>query len=93
MDHARFPRLLRAIYDAVDALQEMFLGVSRLQRDGNFSEEYNGPGAPVWSSVRHKPRPKNGQYQVSLAALRRIMKTIPAAERLERKAAGTHEVV
>jgi hypothetical protein len=156
MDHARFPQLLRAIYDAVDALEEMFPGrhftpdghlvgslgealasyhygirlsdasaqchdgvcgtrnvqvkatqgdrialssepehllVLRLQRDGNFSEEYNGPGAPVWSSVRHKPRPKNGQYQVSLAALRRIMKTIPAAERLERKAAGTHEAV
>src|SRR5712664_715243 len=148
MDKARFPQLLRAIYDSVDALEAMFPGrhftpdghlvgslgealasyhygielsgasaqrhdgscgeknvqvkatqgdrislssepeyllVLRLQRDGNFVEEFNGPGGAVWSLVKHKLRPKNGQYQVSLAALRRIMKTVKADDRLERK--------
>lgn len=149
MDKARFPQLLRSIYDAVDALEAMFPGrhftpdghlvgslgealasyyygielsgasaqchdgtcgersvqvkatqgnrialssepehllVLRLQRDGGFVEEYNGPGVLVWSLVNHKPRPKNGQYQVSLATLRRVMKTVKASDRLEPRA-------
>ena len=52
--------------------QPDFLLVLKLKRDGSFTEEYNGPGEPVWSLVSHKPRPKNGQYQVSLSALRRV---------------------
>ena len=60
--------------------------VLRLHRDGTFTEEYNGPGHRVWSLVSHKPRPKNGQYQVSLASLRRIMEHVPQQERLQRQA-------
>src|SRR5262245_63415335 len=33
-----------------------------LLRDGSIEERYNGPGGPVWKTVAHKPRPKNGQY-------------------------------
>ncbi|NMF90989.1 DUF6998 domain-containing protein [Aromatoleum petrolei] len=61
--------------------------VLRLARDGTFTEEYNGPGALVWSLVSHKPRPKNGQYQVSLSALRRIMPTVAEDDRLPRTVA------
>lgn len=58
--------------------------VFRLERDGAFTEEYNGPGPLVWSLVSHKPRPKNGQYQVSLSSLRRIMRTVAQDDRLPR---------
>lgn len=58
--------------------------VLRLSRDGSFSEVYNGPGAPVWLLVSHKPRPKNGQYQVSLSALHRLMPDVPQHARLTR---------
>ncbi len=61
--------------------------VLRLHRDGTFVEEYNGPGSPVWMLVSHKPLPKNGQYQVSLASLRRLMKTVSIESRLRRKVA------
>lgn len=61
--------------------------VLRLNRDGSFVEEYNGPGALVWSLVAHKPRPKNGQYQLSLAALRQLMKSVGPHERLQRREA------
>lgn len=150
MDTARFPELLRTIYESVDALEAMFPGrhftpdghlvgslgealaafhyglelseasarchdgtcgaisvqvkatqrdriamssrpehllVLRLHRDGTFVEEYNGPGSPVWMLVSHKPLPKNGQYQVSLASLRRLMKTVSIESRLRRKVA------
>lgn len=149
MDLARFPQLLRSIYDAVDQLEAMFPGrhftpdghmvgslgealaahyygvelyvassechdgscdgrmvqvkatqgngvalssepehllVLRLNRDGTFVEQYNGPGNIVWRLVSHKPRPKNGQYPVSLAALRRLMEHVPPAARLRQHA-------
>jgi len=61
--------------------------VLSLNRDGTFKEEYNGPGAPVWQSVAHKPRPKNGQYPVSLASLRQRMHHVPFEQRLKRREA------
>lgn len=65
--------------------QPEHLLVLKLKRDGSFVEEYNGPGARVWGLVAHKPRPKNGQYQVSLATLRRLMASVSEHERLQRK--------
>ena len=59
--------------------------VLSIKRDGSFTEEYNGRGEPVWALVAHKPRPKNGQYQVTLSALRRLMVSMPNAERLARR--------
>lgn len=59
--------------------------VLALERDGTFTEEYNGPGARVWALVEHKPRPKNGQYQVALSALRELMDHVPHADRLPRR--------
>jgi len=66
-----------------------FLLVLRLKRDGSFIEEYNGPGAPVWALVCDKPRPKNGQYQISLGTLRRLMPTVAARDRLPRRSIWT----
>ena len=59
--------------------------VLRLNRDGSFVEEYNGPGALPWKLVAHKPRPKNGQYQLSLVTLRKLMKNVDSHERLQRR--------
>ena len=61
-----------------------FLLVLRIARDGSFEEIYSGPGAPVWTLVSHKPRPKNGQYQVALSKLAKLMPSIPASERILR---------
>ena len=58
--------------------------VFRLNSDGSFVEEYNGPGEQVWSLVSLKPRPKNGQYQVSLSNLRKLMKLVSQNEKLPR---------
>ena len=58
--------------------------VVRLSRDGAFEEIYNGPGTPVWALVAGKPRPSNGQYQVRLTQLRRLMESVPPDERLKR---------
>jgi hypothetical protein len=59
--------------------------VLRPRKDGSFTEEYNGPGSAVWSLVSHKPRPKNGQYKVSLSQLRRLASLQRGAYRLSRR--------
>ena len=59
--------------------------VLSFKRDGTFTEEYNGPGAQVWALVENKPRPKNGQYQLSLNALRALMNRVSPADRLQRR--------
>jgi hypothetical protein len=147
VDKERLPKLLKAIYEAVDELEAMFPGrhftpdghmigslgealaqyhyrielsgasahchdgvcsgrqvqikatqgkrialssepehllVLSLHRDGSFTEQYNGPGAPVWKLVANKPLPKNGQHQISLALLRRLMMQVPEEEKLAR---------
>jgi len=61
-----------------------FLLVLQLAKDGSFKEIYNGPGSRVWALVSSKPRPKNGQYPVSVSQLRELMKGVPDSERLVR---------
>ena len=58
--------------------------VLKLAGDGSFSEIYNGDGARVWDLVRKKSLPPNGQYQVRLSALKKLMDDVPESERLAR---------
>lgn len=58
--------------------------VIRLNKDGSFTEIYNGPGHLIWSLVKHKPLPSNGQYGVSLSKLQKLMEQVPAEARLDR---------
>ncbi len=60
--------------------------VFRLFKDGSFEEVYNGPGAPVWALVGGRSRPSNGQFQVSLTQLRKLMQSVPQEQRLKRVA-------
>jgi hypothetical protein len=58
--------------------------VLRLAPDGNFTEEYNGPGRPAWALGGSKPKPKNGQYQIRLSSLRKLMKSVREGDKLPR---------
>ncbi len=58
--------------------------VFKLHKEGSFDEIYNGPGDRVWALVSGKQIPKNGQYQVSVAKLMRLMLDVPEALRLPR---------
>jgi hypothetical protein len=58
--------------------------VFRLYKDGSFEEVYNGPGAPVWARFEGKAKPSNGQFQVSLTQLKRLMEIVPQEQRLKR---------
>ena len=58
--------------------------VLRLNRQGGFSEVYNGPGGLVWRELEDKPRPSNGQYQVSLSRLQALMAHVCDEQRIAR---------
>lgn len=56
--------------------------VLKLNRDGSFIEIFNGSGSLVWSEVSHKKLPKNGQYQVPLSTLSRLMEQVGPNEKI-----------
>lgn len=58
-----------------------WLLVLKIQKDGTFSEEYNGPGNLAWSHCGKMQ--KNGQRPISLAALRDLQTQTPASARLK----------
>jgi len=61
-----------------------YLLVLRLKRDGEFDEIYNGPGKLVWDLISTKPRPKNGQYQISIVKLQSLMDGVPKSKCINR---------
>ncbi|WP_420706325.1 DUF6998 domain-containing protein [Halomonas sp. KAO] len=56
--------------------------VLKLDRQGNFTEAYNGPGELVWQALADKPLSSNGQYQVSLVRLAKLMRSVAPEARL-----------
>lgn len=54
--------------------------VLHLNREGEATEVFNGPGALVWSNCGAMQ--KNGQRPVSLSRLRKLMAQVPADRRL-----------
>ncbi len=59
-----------------------YLIVLLVDKDGAFDEVYNGPGIKVWDLVKDKPKPANGQYQVTLNKLRELDDEIREEDRV-----------
>ncbi|WP_419510046.1 DUF6998 domain-containing protein [Candidatus Allofournierella excrementavium] len=59
-----------------------WLLVLKIHRDGTFSEEYNGPGALVWTHCGKMQ--KNGQRPISLTMLHQLQEKVPVSHRLQR---------
>jgi len=59
-----------------------YLIVLLVDENGAFEEVYNGPGIKVWDLVKDKPRPANGQYQVTLSKLRALDAEVSEVDRV-----------
>ena len=59
-----------------------FLIVLKIDEQGGISEVYNGPGDTVWELFANRKRPKNGQYQISLARLRQLNEKVPSEKKI-----------
>ncbi|MBS4154925.1 MULTISPECIES: DUF6998 domain-containing protein [Cobetia] len=56
--------------------------VIKILPDGSFEEIYNGPGSLVWQQFSEKKLPSNGQFQISLAKLKVMNKSVRFEERI-----------
>lgn len=64
-----------------------FLLVLKLERNGNFSEIYNGGGARIWNSIpqaRKENPPRNGQFSISFKQLEYFKNEVPPAEKISK---------
>lgn len=61
--------------------QPDWLLVLKIHPDGTFSEEYNGPGAPVWENCGKMQ--KTGQRPISLSRLHQLQQDVPASQKLK----------
>ena len=55
----------------------------RLLRDGPFEEVFNGPGKLAWNAAGKLQ--KNGQRQISVSELRKLMVEVEQSARLQRR--------
>ena len=59
--------------------------VIKILKNGTFEECYNGPGEPIWALFEGRPRPSNGQFQVSLKRLATLNAGVPLSLRIPRR--------
>lgn len=46
--------------------------IIKINKDGTFTETYNGPGALIWQQFEGKQIPSNGQFQISLSKVAKL---------------------
>ncbi len=56
----------------------------KILADGTFEEVFNGPGNIVWKQFEGKPKPTNGQYQISINRLKELNKKVADDERISK---------
>ena len=57
-----------------------------INKDGTFETCYNGPGDVIWREFKGKEKPKNGQFRISLAKVRKLNASIAVSDRIEFRA-------
>lgn len=63
---------------------DYYLGL-RVDRDGGVEEIFNGPGPIIWESIKHRKRPRNFLYSITLPTLRNLNKLIQEKDRIKRR--------
>ena len=64
---------------------ERYLGL-RVDQDGCVEEIFNGPGSIIWEAIKHRKRPKNFLYSITLPILRNLNKQVQEKDRIKRRA-------
>ncbi|QLF95047.1 hypothetical protein HW090_10325 [Pseudomonas sp. ABC1] len=58
--------------------------VLKIDKDGGFTEIYNGPGECIWAQFMGKKPPSNGQFQISLKRLCELNALVKDEARIKR---------
>ena len=62
--------------------EPQYLIVIQISSNGEWQEIYNGPGKIIWNNAGKMQ--KNGQRQITLIKLRKLMKSIEETEKIQR---------
>ena len=58
--------------------------IIKINKDGTFTEFYNGPGDLIWEQFEGRPIPSNGQYQISLSKVKKLNDIVPSGSKVSR---------
>ena len=58
--------------------------IIKINKNGTFTEYYNGPGKTIWQAFSGKRMPSNGQYQISLNKVAGLYQNVPLSQRLQK---------
>lgn len=65
-------------------IPDYYLGL-RVDRNGGFEEIFNGPGSIIWEAIKHRKRPKNYLYSISLSTLRQLNSRVSEKDKIKRR--------
>jgi len=58
--------------------------IIKINKDGSFTEFYNGPGELIWEQFEGKSIPSNGQYQISLNKVKELNDLVPSNNKIKK---------
>lgn len=58
--------------------------IIKINKDGTFTEAYNGPGQLIWQQFEGKKTPSNGQFQISLSKVAQLAAHVSVNEKITR---------
>ena len=58
--------------------------IIKINKNGTFTEIYNGPGVLIWQQFEGKKMPPNGQFQIALSKVAKLSDQVSVNEKIMR---------
>ena len=68
-----------------DHTPDYYLGI-KINKDGSFTEIFNGLGATAWESVKNRAPTKTNLHSISITALSKLNSAVKDEDRISRRA-------
>jgi hypothetical protein len=68
----------------VDHTPDFYLGIM-IDQNGTFTEVFNGPGWIAQEAVKGRKPPKNNQYSIAVAVLKKLNEKVKKSEQIPRR--------
>ena len=68
-----------------DHIPDYYLGI-KINKDGSFTEIFNGLGATAWESIKNRAPTKTNLHSISITALSKLNSAVKDEDRISRRA-------
>jgi len=72
-------------------IPEFYLGL-RIDETGEVEEIFNGPGILIWEAIKHRKRPRNYLFNVSISQLKRLSASVSDNARIPKRPAARNRI-